>query len=277
MRKVIITADDYGMSKSVNEAIEEGIKNSVITSTNVMVNMPFCDDAAGFKARFPDVSIGIHWNLTVGRPVTDHSAVKTLTDDNGAFLHPGELMKRFRSKSVDMNEIRLELVNQLKAYRRICGEPEYWSTHENIHVHLGIFGLFIKTASGHGIRKMRWHNKVWAEDMHRSLSIKGNLLELLKSLVFFLWRMKAKREGMSFPDGLIVVSDSINSLADENVSIKWGNSKIGELTIHPAKSIDSEYFGEMTGNRIDDYRSVSDTALIENILSKYKLASYNEL
>ena len=39
MQKIIITADDYGMCDAVDKAIEAGIENGIITTTNVMLNM----------------------------------------------------------------------------------------------------------------------------------------------------------------------------------------------------------------------------------------------
>lgn len=39
MQKIIITADDYGMCDIVDAAINEGIENGMITTTNVLVNM----------------------------------------------------------------------------------------------------------------------------------------------------------------------------------------------------------------------------------------------
>ena len=45
MKKLIITADDYGMSKAVNDAIDAGIAAGLITTTNVMTNMPYYEEA----------------------------------------------------------------------------------------------------------------------------------------------------------------------------------------------------------------------------------------
>ena len=45
MKKLIVTADDYGMSRAVNAAIDAGIEAGLITSTNVMTNMPFYREA----------------------------------------------------------------------------------------------------------------------------------------------------------------------------------------------------------------------------------------
>lgn len=70
MPKIIITADDYGMCSEVNRAIDEGIENGIITTTNVMTNMAALSEAADLRERYPRLSIGLHWNVTTGRPVS---------------------------------------------------------------------------------------------------------------------------------------------------------------------------------------------------------------
>jgi len=83
MKKLIITADDYGMSNSVNEAIEAGVEAGVITATNLMVGMPCFDSISALKQEYPDLSIGLHWTLSAGCPVSDKGEIPSLVDSNG--------------------------------------------------------------------------------------------------------------------------------------------------------------------------------------------------
>lgn len=70
--KYIINADDFGRTKTVNEAIVYGFNNGYLDRTTIMVNMPYYEEAAklsdlyGFKGR-----VGLHINLTSGVPLTD--------------------------------------------------------------------------------------------------------------------------------------------------------------------------------------------------------------
>ncbi|MGN1059927.1 MAG: ChbG/HpnK family deacetylase, partial [Clostridia bacterium] len=68
MKQLIITADDYGMSAGVNEAIEQGVSAGLITSTNVMVNMEYLQEVSLLKKKFPALSVGLHWTLSAGKP-----------------------------------------------------------------------------------------------------------------------------------------------------------------------------------------------------------------
>ena len=69
MQKLIITADDYGMCDIVDKAIDAGIENGIITTTNVMTNMETLQNANDLRKRYPHISVGVHWNVTTGRSI----------------------------------------------------------------------------------------------------------------------------------------------------------------------------------------------------------------
>src|SRR5574344_1268555 len=72
MKKIIINADDFGYSHSVNEAIVECFKRRYITQTTIMTNMPFYDEAITYaKENNLMDKIGLHINLDEGFPLTD--------------------------------------------------------------------------------------------------------------------------------------------------------------------------------------------------------------
>ena len=54
-----------------------------------MVNMEALEAAAKLRERFPNISIGMHWNVTTGKPVTDPNEIPTLVDKNGNFFSHG--------------------------------------------------------------------------------------------------------------------------------------------------------------------------------------------
>ena len=82
--KLIINADDFGLSQSITDGIVEGIKDGYITSTSLMVNMPFAKYAIDEAVKKNINCIGLHVNLTAGKPVIEN---KNLVDENGFFLH----------------------------------------------------------------------------------------------------------------------------------------------------------------------------------------------
>ena len=94
MRKLIVTADDYGMSKGVNAAIDAGIACGLITSTNVMTNMEYYQDAV--KLRNTKASVGLHWTISAGKPVLSPEEIPSLVDEKGNFYAYPVFRSRYR-------------------------------------------------------------------------------------------------------------------------------------------------------------------------------------
>lgn len=82
--KLIINADDFGLSKSISDGIIEGIKSGYITSTSIMANMEYAEYAIREAVKNNIDCIGLHINFTVGKPILNN---KNLVDDNGVFLY----------------------------------------------------------------------------------------------------------------------------------------------------------------------------------------------
>ena len=161
MKIIIITADDYGMSAAVNKAIDEGIDCGIITSTNVMTNMPFYKDAIRLKET--NASVGIHWCLTCGYPVLPKEDIKSIVQENGEFYSYNDFRARFRQGQINHDDIVRELRAQHELFCELMGEPHYWNTHENCHVDFKIFQLFVQVAHELNIRKMRSHQRIYVK------------------------------------------------------------------------------------------------------------------
>ncbi len=81
--KLIINADDYGLSKSINEGIIEAYNEGLISSTTIMINMPYAEDAILKWKENTNLGLGLHINLTQGSPISNN--VNSLVDENGIF------------------------------------------------------------------------------------------------------------------------------------------------------------------------------------------------
>ena len=82
--KLIINADDFGLSKSITDGIISGIIGGGITSTSIMANMPYAKYALEEAVKNNINCIGLHVNLTVGKPILKN---ENLTDENGVFYY----------------------------------------------------------------------------------------------------------------------------------------------------------------------------------------------
>lgn len=86
---LIINADDFGLSKSVNKGIIESFRNGTVSSTTLMTNMPGFEDAVRLANEHPDLGVGLHFNLSYGRPLSRPDDVPSLVKEDGRFVyHP---------------------------------------------------------------------------------------------------------------------------------------------------------------------------------------------
>ena len=260
MKKLIITADDYGMSKAVNEAIDAGIEAGLITSTNVMTNMPFYKEALKLKDK-NNISVGIHWVLACGKPVLPAEEIPTLVASDGQFYPYPEFRKRLGKKLISFEDIKKELVAQYNRYYELMGQPDYWNTHQNTHVDFGIYRLFVDTAVELGINKMRSHQRIYVPGSENAnkYSLKWRILEPIKSRMLNVWQNNAHKKGISSPDGLICClnRNDVNNLEYLFKNIRWKKKSVGEYVIHPATENDSPYFGRIVDQRIREYEMFS--------------------
>lgn len=127
--KLIINADDFGLSKSITDGIIEGILNGYITSTTIMANMDYAEYAIKEAIDKNIHCIGLHVNLTVGKPIVQNSH---LTDEFGIFL--------YNQKQIDNPKLTYDDVyKEIKA--QIAKIDEYSSgkieiDHLDFHHHL---------------------------------------------------------------------------------------------------------------------------------------------
>ncbi len=277
-RKYIITADDYGLCNEVDEAIENLAKKGILSTTNVIMN--FRRDFSDAPLRqFKNFSVGIHWNVTTGKPVTDISAIPSLVSEDGSFYNIDDFRTRYRKGMINAEELELELQNQYDLFVKSFGQPDYWNSHENSALFPKEYSVFSKTALKNNIKGTRNFQRVYI-DYDLIGTTKRKLREfLVKTFVDFKFGVLEKRK-FKMPAGRIVTFQNI-SKTDIN-RLKSGlnntNKESIEIIIHPAVSGDNPLFGNITDDRVVEYvKFMSDEflALFENQTSE--IVSFDSL
>lgn len=265
MKKLIITADDYGMCADVNKAIEECVKAGIVLSTNVMTNMSCCEDAAYLKEKFHNLSVGIHFNFTAGAPLSCADKVPSLVDDDGKFLSYNKIREACKNEKYDFEQVKIEMTAQYRRYLEICGEPDYWNTHQNVHVYPDLYPLFRDISLEFGIKKMRSHQRIFVPSStgKSDKNLKWTLTNPVKCIMLDSWQKRSAKLGVASPDGILVrmnENDKLN-LPYLFKNIRWKNRETIELIIHPSVSPDCEYFGGITEGRVREYETFSDSSV----------------
>ena len=113
-RRVVVNADDFGLSPGVSRGILRAFREGVLTSTTMLVNLDGFDDAVALAKANPDLPVGVHLTLLWGRPVSDPEAVRRLVDRDGRFPDsPGALLRRYVFGRLPRSQVRDEFRRQV--------------------------------------------------------------------------------------------------------------------------------------------------------------------
>jgi predicted glycoside hydrolase/deacetylase ChbG (UPF0249 family) len=209
-RRLIVNADGFGFAPGVNRGIEKAVADGVVRSTSCVVNFSEIEELPSFVSRWPHVSVGIHFNLSVGRPITDPSRVPTLVDGDGNFWG-ARLPRRLLSKAVSREHVRRELRAQAQRMVSLGTVPSHWDGHQNKHLYPPFFQEALAVASECGIHRMRTPNRYLVPPRRDGSSRPRALMRyyvthprrVLTHSYGHVLRSLAQRRGMHMADRLI--------------------------------------------------------------------------
>ena len=135
MKRLIINSDDYGRTPDISRGIREAHLQGVVTSTTCMMNIPTTANDVGVALNeTPDLGLGVHLVLTMGKPISAPERVSTLVDEQGNFFKPGPLMEHL--PHLNMEEVKQEWQAQVEAFINAAGRKP---THIDSHHHSSYF------------------------------------------------------------------------------------------------------------------------------------------
>lgn len=227
--RVIINADDFGITKGVNKAIFELVDAGILTSTSVMSNMPDYKDIVNLKGK---IGIGVHFNFTVGTPITESNRIPTLVDEKGNFFDLSQLLRKVKQGNVSRQEVEIELDAQVKRLIDIEIQPDHMSSHESLLKYPFFSGMIKKLAKKYGIMAVRTYSPR-KFDYSRLLSPKRIMISLYLAFNKLLWRFDgfhvADKHDSLIKVGL-VLKTALEKLKDIFENIPPGVLEIG---VHP--------------------------------------------
>jgi hopanoid biosynthesis associated protein HpnK len=156
MKKLILNADDFGMTRGVNEGIVRAHREGILTSTTLMANGAAFDDAVERARGNPELGVGCHLVLVGGKCVASRESVASLVDANGTLPDSLPLfVARFSSGMIRGEEIERELRAQIARIRGAGIEPTHLDSHKHTHAHPRVMEVLGKVAKECGITRVR--------------------------------------------------------------------------------------------------------------------------
>ena len=211
LRRLIINADDFGLTSGVNRAILEAHQRGMVTSATLMANSAAFDEAVRLAKSAPDLSLGCHVVLIDGSPVLGAAQVATLvTGDSGA-------NSRFRSGSVSFalralsgflspREIEAEATAQIRKIQAASITVSHIDTHKHTHILPQVLVPLLRAAKACGVRAVRnpFEPTSIATLRNRPGLWKRRIaLRTLRALAQQKFQRAVKDAGMSTPDGSV--------------------------------------------------------------------------
>ncbi len=155
-RKLIVSADDFGMSSGINAGILRGHREGVLTDAGIMVNGAAFEEAVAIASNNPTLSVGLHLVLVQGSATSAPETIPDLVDENGQFReHPIECGLRYFFQPRIRPQLEREVRAQLEKFLATGLDLSHVDGHLNIHMHPTVLPILIDLADELGICAMR--------------------------------------------------------------------------------------------------------------------------
>lgn len=286
--RLIINADDFGMTHPVNEAIIDLIHHKRISSTSVMANMPFAVEAKSLTC-FTDISIGLHINFTQGKPVSDASKISSIVDKDGNFLSKSDLLEKTKQNKVLYDHIKIELFAQYDQLQQFVGNRiSHFDSHQgSTRIQMVYKALFELSKERELETAVRVHSKYYllgsADNPKISKPSLHNVhnfgLKRVMAEYYFRAKRNSWRKTFKTPDGMLfnLNNNALSILSDlSKLKTRIKDNGIYEISCHPATSTDGLNDTVMTDIRIKEYNLLKSDEFGES-LKFYDLVSYYSL
>ncbi|WP_408954454.1 chitin disaccharide deacetylase [Natroniella sp. ANB-PHB2] len=133
MKKVIINADDFGLHSSCNQGIIKALTEGVVSSTTLMINLLGAEEAIKLAQQKGIRQMGLHLNLTYGRPISLAKEIPSLVTEEGEFYN--QLAELLENEKVE--EVKCELRRQIEKFLETDLELTHLDSHHHIHLNPG--------------------------------------------------------------------------------------------------------------------------------------------
>ena len=243
MKQLIITADDFGLTTAVNDAIERAHRQGIVTSASVMMAEEAAQDAIERARRMPSLRIGLHVTVVDGRSiVTGKQLPKNLFAAGVAYFF-------FRRQ-----ELEREIRAQFDAFTKTGLPLDHVDAHHHMHTHPTVFSTILRIGREFGMRAIRIPREPflasWRASRNRFLS------RLLWTMFLWPWlalmRIRAHRAGLTTNDAIFGMNDWQAMTADRVVRLLENLPRgTSEIYFHP-RVADDEQTKALTSPRVRD-------------------------
>jgi len=155
-RRLIVNADDFGLSASVNAAVIQAHRTGILTTASLMVNEPGCAEAVRLAKANPRLGTGLHLTLLMGHSALPPAAIPGLVNVRGEFSNsPVGVGMNYFFKGQLREQLRAEIHAQFEKFHATGLKLDHVNGHLHLHLHPVVFSILMADAAKLGIRHLR--------------------------------------------------------------------------------------------------------------------------
>ncbi len=155
-RRLIVNADDFGLSSAVNEAVARAHAEGILTTASLMVTGAACSGAVEVARANPRLGVGLHLVLVCGRAARPPAEVPGLADARGELSRsPVAAGLRYFLRRGLREQLRREIAGQFDRFAETGLPLDHVNGHLNFHMQPTVFRLALDAAAARGCRQWR--------------------------------------------------------------------------------------------------------------------------
>jgi chitin disaccharide deacetylase len=156
VRRLIVTVDDFGLSLPVNEAVERGHREGIVTAASLMVAEPAAADAVARARANAALAVGLHVVAVAGRPVLPPERIPDLVGSDGMLSnHLARAGVRYFFGRRAQRQLEAEIRAQFEAFAATGLALDHVNAQCHYHLHPTVLRLILKVARDYGNPPMR--------------------------------------------------------------------------------------------------------------------------
>ena len=214
--RLIVNADDFGLTSGVNRAIVELHAAGVLTSTTLMAKAAATEEAIAMARSHPMLGAGCHVVLVDGTPVHDPAELPTIVDQQTGRFYPtiGTFLKRLFTLRLRAREVAAEAAAQIALLQNRGVRLTHIDTHKHLHMFPWVLRPILRAARNAGIRAVRNpFETLW------SLNATVDAPELRRAQVVLLRRLEPVFQRIVSEEGFTTTDGAVGVLATGSLNI----------------------------------------------------------
>jgi len=155
-RRLIVNADDFGRSHSINLAVAQAHEDGILTAASLMVNEAGFEEAVELARQRPRLGVGLHLTLICGHSALPPEEIPKLVDPQGRFTdNPVAAGFRYYFNRTLVPQLQAEIEAQFKKFRATGLRLDHVNGHLHLHLHPVVFRILRTRAKEWGITHLR--------------------------------------------------------------------------------------------------------------------------